>query len=388
MRILLLSLYFPPDIGPGSLRAKSILDALIKNGSHNLKVDVITAIPNRYKLYNQDFQDYEKNINYEIHRIKIPKHRNKFFDQIKSFIYYAFAVLYYTKKKNYDVVVSSSSRLMTAALGAYIAKNKNSKLYLDIRDLFFDTMNCILKNKLLRLLLPIIYFVERWTFNSANKINIISGGFLTYFQDNYPNIRPTIYTNGIDDSFLDFNFLKKLKNKKCKILYAGNIGDGQGLDKIIPEVAYYNPNFQFKIIGDGSARSKLINNKLFNIYNNIDIIDPISRDKLLDEYASADILLIHLNDYSAFQKVLPSKIFEYAATNKPILAGVSGYPKNFLLKEIPDIEVFDPCDYKAMSKSIYKINKTKKLIDRNNFITKYRRTKIMIKMAKDIIELV
>ena len=131
----------------------------------------------------------------------------------------------------------------------------------------------------------------------------------------------------------------------------------------------------------------LIENKLFKSVNNIDVINPMPRDKLLDEYKSADILLIHLNDYEAFLKVLPSKIFEYAATNKPILAGVSGYSKKFLLKEVPGVEIFSPCDRKAMTKCINRIIEKKELIDRKDFIVKYKRKNIMKNMARDIISL-
>ena len=52
MRILVLSYYYPPDIGPGSLRAKSIVDALLDEGPSNLKIDVITTKPNRYHSLN------------------------------------------------------------------------------------------------------------------------------------------------------------------------------------------------------------------------------------------------------------------------------------------------------------------------------------------------
>lgn len=388
MQILLLSFYFPPDIGPGSLRAKSILDALIEYGPKDINIDVVTTTPNRYRLYNQTAKNFEKNIGYNVHRIKIPKHKNQFFDQIKSFAYYAFKVLKLIKKKEYDVVISTSSRLMTATLGAYIAKKKNTKLYLDIRDLFADTMSSVLKDNSLRFVLPFIYFIEKWTFKSANRINIISGGFAKYFQGRYPLLKSSIYTHGIDEKFLDFKFLKNNSSAKYTILYAGNIGDGQGLHKIIPNVAFCNPNYHFKIIGDGSARIELIEHKLIKSLKNVEIIKPISRDKLFDEYASADILFIHLNNYEAFLKVLPSKIFEYAATNKPILAGVSGHSKNFLQNEILGSEVFNPCDHKAMSRCIKHIIEKKQSIDRREFIKKYRRKNIMRKMAEDIFTLI
>ena len=124
LKILLLSFYYPPDIGPGSLRAKSIVDSLIEESSDNLTIDVLTAMPNRYNSYNLSAKKYEENKKLYIHRIKILKHKNKMFDQVKSYIYFSFTVLKFIKNKDYDIIVATSSRLMTAVLGAYIAKKK------------------------------------------------------------------------------------------------------------------------------------------------------------------------------------------------------------------------------------------------------------------------
>ena len=54
MRILVLSYYYPPDIGPGSLRAKSIVDALLEEGPSNLKIDVITTTPEADSTPDED----------------------------------------------------------------------------------------------------------------------------------------------------------------------------------------------------------------------------------------------------------------------------------------------------------------------------------------------
>ena len=385
LHILLLSFYYPPDIGPGSLRAKSIIDALSEEGPSDLKIDVLTTMPNRYYSYKILAKSLEQNEKLILHRIKVPKHKNKMLDQIRSYNSFLFSVLKLIKHKKYDIVVATSSRLITACLGAYIANKKNSKLYLDIRDLFADTMKSLLKKSIFRFFLPIIYKLEKWVFNSASKINVVSGGFLNYFEKYYPGIKPTVYTNGIDDYFLNYKFSRNIKNKKFKILYAGNIGDGQGLEKIIPEVASKNTNFKFKIIGDGSSRKILEKTELIKKSNNVVIKDPLSRDMLVKEYEKADILLIHLNNHLAFHRVLPSKIFEYAATNKPILAGVSGYAAKFLKEQLEGIEIFDPCDPESMCKSLKKIIEHPKLINRDKFFKKYKRKTIMQKLSKDIL---
>ena len=246
MRILVLSYYYPPDIGPGSLRAKSIVDALLEEGPSDLKIDVITTTPNRYhSLNNLD----PKNINnnkVSINRITLSQHRNGILDQAKCFALFCFSVRRLTSKKKWDIVIATSSRLMTASLATYIAKQSNSKIYLDIRDLFTDTINDISKHKFLRILMPIFYILEKWTFKSANKLNIVSAGFLDYIVKIAPKVSTSTYTNGVDEMFVKNNFLSKKTISKPLILYAGNIGHGQGLHKIIPDIANSLKDFQFK----------------------------------------------------------------------------------------------------------------------------------------------
>ena len=59
MRILVLSFYYPPDIGPGPLRAKSLIEEL-KRQDESVFIDVMTTMPNRYHSWNIDAQKLEK----------------------------------------------------------------------------------------------------------------------------------------------------------------------------------------------------------------------------------------------------------------------------------------------------------------------------------------
>tara|TARA_B100000989_G_C19525244_1_gene466476 strand:- start:2204 stop:3382 length:1179 start_codon:yes stop_codon:yes gene_type:complete len=387
MRILVLSFYYPPDIGPGSLRAKSIVDALIEQGPSDLKIDVITTLPNRYHSLNISAQKYEDIGKVSINRITLSKHKSGMFDQAKAYILFVLAVRKLILKKKWDIVVATSSRLMTASLAVWIAKRVNSKIYLDIRDLFADTIDNIFKKKALHVLTPLFYKLEKWTFQSADKLNIISAGFFDYIKKIAPKVSLSTYTNGVDDMFLKENFIIKQINPKPLILYTGNIGDGQGLHRIIPNLANELKDVQFRLIGDGSAKGLLTNNYLFKLLNNIEILKPVLRNELINEYQKADILFLHLNDYKAFHKVLPSKIFEYAATGKPILAGVSGYAAKFLVDQVKGVEVFDPCDIRSMKLGLQKLLNGPKNIDRRDFCLRYHRNKIMKNLANDILSL-
>ena len=336
MKILILSFYYPPDLSAGSFRVIGLVKALIGMADKKIQIVVITTQPNRYQGVRTVLDRDENCDHLKIHRIKIPNHQNGMLDQTKSFIFYAYMSLKIIKNQEYDLVFSTSSRLMTASLGALVSKWKNIPLYLDIRDIFVDTIQDVLPKKLAYFLVPIFSLIERLSIKRAAHINLVSYGFESYFKERYPKQSFSYYMNGIDEEFFPGNsLLEKVELRKqvfkspVHILYAGNIGEGQGLHKIIPMFAEkLGSRVKIKLIGGGGRLKELeLALKLVNL-DNVELFPPMSRKDLIREYEAADVLFLHLNNHKAFKKVLPSKIFEYAALGKPILAGVSGYAPN------------------------------------------------------------
>lgn len=386
MRILFLSFYYPPDLCAGSFRARSVVDAL-KRQDELVEIDIFTTFPNRYKTFKKNSNEIEDDGLITIKRIELPHHKSGMLDQSRAFFKYFKKALESTRGKEYDLVFATSSRLMTAFLGAYISGKIGKPLYLDIRDIFTDTMSNILSNKISFLINPILNNIEKITFRRADHINLVSEGFLEYFKKKYPLKNYSFYSNGIDELFLNKLINKDPnKNNKKVILYAGNIGEGQGLHHFLPVLAQKTKDkYHYRIIGDGGKRKSLEENlRLLGVIN-VDIIDPIERADLLVEYQNSDILFLHLNNYDAFKKVLPSKIFEYAAIGKPILAGVSGYSAEFLKKYVENSSVFEPCNVNKAIDSLESLDL--RHTNRDSFIEMFSRSKIMNNMAKSILSL-
>ncbi|EJK2994575.1 glycosyltransferase family 4 protein [Vibrio cholerae] len=385
MKILVLSFYFKPDLCAGSFRTTALVEQLKQHAG--IEIDVITTMPNRYASFSTEAKTEEFDGNVRIRRIDLPSHRSGMVDQIKSFKAFYQQSRQIVKHEDYDVVFATSSRLFTAFLGARVAKSKSLPLYLDVRDIFVDTIKDVLPSKVVIMLKPILSVFEKYTFSSANHINLVSRGFASYFNERYSNINYSWFTNGIDSEFLDFPPLRTdigSKKQKKRIVYAGNIGEGQGLHTILPEFAkLINPEYHFSLIGDGGRKQQLIDS--LSTTSNIEFEPPVNRIKLVEKYLQADVLFLHLNDYPAFEKVLPSKIFEYAATGKPILAGVSGYAAEFIKSEVTNAEVFFPGDHKGAMKALMKLNL--QYTDRNDFILKYTRSNIMKEMSESIVTL-
>lgn len=387
MRILVISFYFPPDLCAGSFRAGALVDALAEKLEENDVIDVITTFPNRYATYSMDALARETRGIARITRISVPSHHSGKFDQSLAFAQFAAHVWREVVSKQYDLIFATTSRLITGFLGAVIARRLDVPLYLDIRDIFTDTMKCLLSGRPLSGILPFFRWMEKVTVRSASRINLVSEGFKPYFEKFADEKQKFIsFPNGIDEEFIAHDFRKDAFGDPPLVLYAGNIGEGQGLHRIIPNAAKRLENkYRFMIVGDGGMRRRLEEELKKNNIENVQILDPVPRSKLLELYTQADYLFLHLNDYDAFRKVLPSKVFEYAATGKPILAGVSGYPRAFIVENVKNASVFDPCDSEGLIEALKRLSSG--MVDRSEFIERFRRETIMQRFAEDILRI-
>lgn len=396
-RILFLTFYFRPDLCAGSFRNSPLLDELSRQTKdENIQIDVFTTIPNRYATFKSSYQLIEEFDNVRIERIQVPPHQSKIKDQMMSFRSYYFETIRKTKNTPYDLVYASSSRFFTSWLGYRIARSKNCPLYLDVRDIFSETIGEITRNPGFKTLIPpFISLLENRVYRYARHINLISEGFKSSFKK-YTDTSFSFFSHGVDPIFMNQSQSgKKTQNrsdKSKKILYAGNVGEGQGLHKIIPDAAkqLYSTH-EFEIIGDGGALDKLKSALAEKKVENVTLTKPVERDKLVGKYLEADILFIHLNDLEIFKKVLPSKVFELAVIQKPILAGVSGYARTFLQKHVSHSFIFEPGNVNGLMEQVAKIDQTKiesNSDESNKFAETFSREKINKQMAVSIKKIV
>jgi glycosyltransferase involved in cell wall biosynthesis len=385
MRLLFLSFYYSPDLCAGSFRATSLVAALRDRAPPGTSIDVVTTLPNRYHGFTRDAAETETSGSVTIRRIALPSHRSDMAGQARAYLSFARGALRCVAGKDYDVVFATSSRLMTAALGAHIAREKRSRLYLDVRDLFADTIGDVMPGVLTWPTRTFFQLVERWTMRRADRINIVSRGFEEYFGSRYPDRALSSFTNGIDDEFLDVARSSAAPTSKggarATILYAGNIGEGQALHSVLPDLARELADCaDFVVIGDGGRRRAL--ERAVAGIGNVELREPMDRAQLIEAYRSADVLFLHLGALPAFEKVLPSKVFEYAALGKPVLAGVAGYSARFIRDEIRNAAVFDPGDVHGAVKAYRSL--TLREQPRPEFVEKYARASIARAMADDI----
>lgn len=377
MKILYITYYFPPDYGAGSFRSQSLINTLKKKIKKTDELHIITTKPNRYHSIKRKISPGAKNL--FIHEIELLNHKEKLFLKSLSGFIYFYKSIYEIIKIKPNFIISSSARLVSGLIAFISAKILKVNYILDLRDLFSSFLkNYSSQKKILKVFVPLFSLIEKIIVKNSSSTNFVSPGFYNYFLKKNIIIKDyTTFTNGIDEIFVEKKINKIKKNKKKTILYAGNIGLGQGLEKIIPGLANINKNIEFIIIGDGGMINKLKNENLYKGNKNVKILKPMNRKKLIKYYQKSDILFLHLNNFETFKYNLPSKIYEYSVFNKPVLAGIEGYSKKYCIKNFNNFFFFKSgnvaeCN-KVLNKMInlrqnFKVNKT---LYRKNIMNKY-----------------
>ncbi len=117
-------------------------------------------------------------------------------------------------------------------------------------------------------------------------------------------------------------------SNKFIVGYLGTHGLAHGLDFIVNSIkSIEDRDIHFLFIGDGAKKAELVKLAKELKLKNISFLDPISKDKMPMYLSLIDVALVPLKKSDTFKTVIPSKIFEAAAMQKPILLGVEGEAK-------------------------------------------------------------
>ncbi len=164
--------------------------------------------------------------------------------------------------------------------------------------------------------------IEKKTLSSASALVTISEPLANSLRNNY-SVPCYVIKNGFDeDDWLSVNKID-FDDDKIKMLYAGFLYQGKRDPSKLFEIISRNEELKNKVIIDfyynniGWVKEKA---EPLGIGQCVRTHDTIERDKILQLQKSVDILLLLTWDNSKEQGVLPGKLFEYIASETPILS--------------------------------------------------------------------
>jgi glycosyltransferase involved in cell wall biosynthesis len=390
MRILYLSFYFEPDLGPAAIRNSLIANELANDDSVS-EIHVITTMPQQWRDGFIHSASGSKKL--KISRVEADSKYKGILGQIFRFYKYQKFVRKSCRSQNYDLVFATSSKLGTALLGALLSKKLKAYYYLDIRDLFIETIDDFLPGGIFKPVKFILSGLNRYSINKAHRINVLSTSFIKRLSQINSEAKISSIYHGVDSQFLNvfrrrtstIDFYKKTRPHNKTLLYAGNFGFGQGLDTYLPAISsLLPPNWQIHLYGDGPKKNALV--KSAANLKNVKLFSVVERNELPEIYSKADMLFLTLNSKPAFQSSLPSKIFEYCATGKPVIAFCSGQLQKFILEHnLEGVYAIKPHDLHALREILPEMEG--KTFDRALFYKKWRREEQVKLLVNDVISL-
>ncbi|MGZ7148426.1 glycosyltransferase family 4 protein [Bacillus sp. BC08] len=330
-KILMVTQNFYPEIGSASNRMKNIYLELNERG---YDVKILTSdpsYPNR-NLYKDSSYWYDENIEKDIVRIhpKTRKYTRNLFRRLMLYIEVAVRLILAIckDKEKYDYIFVSTPSIFIPVAGMFAKRKMKAKLIVDVRDLWPESLIGIgFFNK--KWILKFAYKLEYKIYHAADNIIINSKGFYSYISSTgiAPN-RISFMPNSLTEKELSI-VPKRNDSDKVTVIYTGNIGLAQDIEKLILIAEYLKEykNISFKIIGYGYQKRELGESIEAKQLPNMQLIEPKNREDTLAEIVNADIAYVSLVEKDVFKKVLPGKVMDYMSMRKPIVADVAGYAK-------------------------------------------------------------
>lgn len=341
MKILFLTDNFPPEVNAPASRTFDHAKEWVSKG-HD--ITVITCVPNfpqgkvyagyRNKLYQTEVMDGIKVIRVWSYITANKGFIKRTLDYISFSVTSFFAGLF----QKADVIVATSPQFFTALSGRTLAFWKRLPWIMEVRDLWPESIKTVgaMKDNIF-----IRYFEwqEMRCYRSAKKIVVVTDSFRKkLISRGVDENKISVVKNGVDRSLFmpepkDEEIIAKLGLKDKKVIgYIGTHGMAHKLDFILECAKKMDGknDYHFLLIGSGAEKDNLLKLKDSLNLSNVTMLDPVPKSEVKRYISVLDVSLINLKKSDLFLTVIPSKIFENAAMEIPILMGVGGEAKDII----------------------------------------------------------
>lgn len=336
MKILIWSQYFWPE----NFRINELATALHNN---DIDVTVLTGKPNYpdgeiFHGYTAAGMCREEFSGMEVVRVPmLPRRNRSSLGLILNYLSFIFSGYIFApaalRRKRFDLIfVYAPSPLLQALPAIFMAWIKRVPLVLWVQDLWPESLIAtgFVKNNIL---LFCVRLVVRYIYHHSDLILIQSEAFRFPISRLVSNTKKIVY---YPNSSADYEPISDPKPHKDKIasdiknsfsvIFAGNIGVAQSCGTILAAAARLQQysDIKFYLVGSGSEAAALAREIEEIKLSNVIMTGYLSPDRMPKLFSVASVLLVTLGDDPALTSTIPSKMQNYLAAGKPIIASLNG----------------------------------------------------------------
>lgn len=364
MRIIIVTHYFPPEIGAPQARLSALAAAWTAEGDD---VTVLTGMPNHPTgvippAYRGAIRRRDRLDGYRVLRTWLYATPNEGVVR-KTMGHLSFMItsvlLGGRASGPADVVVVSSPTFFAIGAGWLLARLKRARLVVEVRDLWpaiFSELGVLTSRPVIRLLERL----ELAAYAAADTVIVVSDGFrANLIGRGVPAGKVHTIRNGVrPDEFdpgaePDARLRARLGARPgdCLVLYAGTHGISQGLTSVADAAARLTQEeVRFAFVGEGADKQRLRDRVAEHGLRNVSLLPGMPHEQVPALLAAADICLVPLRDVPLFSAFIPSKMFEYLAAGKPVVGALAGEAAQILREA--GAWVVPPGDSEALAAAI------------------------------------
>ena len=330
LRVLLVSQYFPPEIGATQSRMQAFAEYLARRG-HD--VTVIAEFPNHPvgvipPEYRGRLVDVDRSNPYKVIRVWVRTNSEKTqmtrLSFYTSFMGMAAAVSPFTGRP--DVVLATTPPLFTGMAGWAIARMMRVPLVLDVRDLWPAAATS------LRQISPgvstrVAELIERRLYRAAGATVAVTQPFCEHIDAIRGKPPPTQFVpNGTLEQFFSENGRDRLGVDADRFLvtFAGTLGIAQALPSAIEAAAQLKGEADFSFVGEGPMKQIIIDQLEAEGVDNVRLHPQVPLESITPILSGSDALLVTLSAHPTFRQFVPSKLIDFMAVGRPVLLAAAG----------------------------------------------------------------
>lgn len=332
-RLLILSQYFPPEMGAPQARLSELAERLIDRG---WEVEALTALPNYptgrvFSGYGRWRVAVETVGRVRTVRVPLLAANRGFVRRLASYFSFVAAARFWGPRHcpRPDVLFVESPPLFIGYGARSLARRWRCPYVFNVSDLWPESavrMGVVKTPTLIRL----AEHLELSFYRSAAAVTGQSSETIESIRRRCPGLRTAVITNGVEPArfgaqHADDEARQLLGSEPGPIfLYAGLLGLAQGLDQILDVATRLPPEVAGRtvLVGDGPCRDHLEKRLANESIERVRLLPAQPRARIPALLAAADAAIISLG--SNLPGAVPSKIYEAMAAALPILIIADG----------------------------------------------------------------
>jgi len=240
-----------------------------------------------------------------------------------------------------DVVIGSSPQLLVALSAWWLAWWKRVPFVFEVRDLWPESLAAVGAGAEGSALHRILGAIAGFLYRRADRIVVVTPAFKDHLVRHWklPEVKIRIVENGVEtDLFRPDPQVGAIRNKlgvqdRFLICYIGTMGMAHGLETLLEAATQLQKSFpaaMFLLIGEGAEKERIIKLAQDRHLENVRFIGQQPREEIPAYISAADACLVMLKKSELFKTVIPTKLLEYMACERPVIVAVDGQARQLV----------------------------------------------------------